>query len=207
MSSDFAGDGFFHPVVCLPDKQPLPQEPRWSRQPGCYQLKAALAFREAGDPELARNYASARDYALATEREFLPGDSDPDKVMDRLHAYCYFLEGLLAECDPDVIARGIHTVQELHRQIAPRFERSDVCAQLLRVRLMAHQQCLVPLDERAAADESARIVHYQRPDGGFWFGSREGELLPFVNPVSTAFCAQALSFWHGRAPLALEALI
>ncbi len=31
--------------------------------------------------------------------------------------------------------------------------------------------------------------------GGFWFGKKDGEMLPFMNPVSTAFCAQALALW------------
>ncbi len=33
-------------------------------------------------------------------------------------------------------------------------------------------------------------------DGGFWFGQKRGTVLPFVNPVSTAFGLQALALWH-----------
>ncbi len=39
LAFDFIGDGEFHPVISLPDKQPLQREPKWSRQPGCYQLE------------------------------------------------------------------------------------------------------------------------------------------------------------------------
>lgn len=49
MAFDFLGDGMFHPIISLPEKQPLAHEPRWSRNPGCYQLKSALAWREAAE--------------------------------------------------------------------------------------------------------------------------------------------------------------
>jgi hypothetical protein len=58
------------------------------------------------------------------------------------------------------------------------------------------------LDENAAAEEASRAASYQsaskdpRLRGGFWFGRRAGEFLPFMNPVSTAFCAQALDLWR-----------
>ena len=34
LAFDFMGDGVFHPIISLPEKQPLPYEPRWSRSPG-----------------------------------------------------------------------------------------------------------------------------------------------------------------------------
>jgi hypothetical protein len=37
-----------------------------------------------------------------------------------------------------------------------------------------------------------------RLKGGFWFGRKHGEILPFMNPVSTAFCYQALEMWSHR---------
>ncbi len=88
------------------------------------------------------------------------------------------------------------------REISPRFERSDVCAQLLRLRLIAHRHHGMPLHPEAANDEARRSAAYQvaSPDpriaGGFWFGTRNGETLPFVNPVSTVFCVQALALWQ-----------
>jgi uncharacterized protein YyaL (SSP411 family) len=35
LAFDFLGEGIYHPVIALPDKQPLPPEHRWSRGPGC----------------------------------------------------------------------------------------------------------------------------------------------------------------------------
>lgn len=208
LAFDFLGDGVFHPVISLPDKQPLPYEPRWSRSPGCYQLKAALAWREIGDPHAGKLFESVLAYALATHEAFLAAEPDREKIMDRLHAYCYFLEGLLPVADrPDAraaLATGIHRAAALFREIAPEFERSDVAAQLLRVRLIAHHLGAVRLDEAAARQEAHCAASFQaapeEPDlrlrGGFFFGRKKGELLPFSNPVSTAFCLQALELWR-----------
>lgn len=208
LAFDFLGQGFFHPVIALPEKQPLAEEARWSRAPGCYQLKSALAWRELGEESSVRLFESALETALATHRTFLDAAPDADKTMDRLHAYCYFLEGLLWETGRAgvraALAEGIARVATLLREIAPQFERSDVCAQLLRVRLIAHHLGAVPIDEAAASEEARRAARYQcslsdpRLRGGFWFGERRGEVLPFMNPVSTAFCVQALDLWRGH---------
>jgi hypothetical protein len=206
LAFDFIGDGVFHPVVTLPDKQPLPYEARWSRSPGCYQLKSATAWLGIGDEHAARMFDAALKSALSTHESFLPGDADPDRVMDRLHPYCYFLEALLFVSDREecakALASGIDRVAGLLREISPRFERSDVCAQLLRVRLVAHHLKAVTLNETEAAEEAERVAGYQersenpRLDGGFWFGRRSGETLPYMNPVSTAFSMQALAVWE-----------
>jgi hypothetical protein len=206
LAFDFIGDGAFHPIVTLPDKQPLSYEPRWSRSPGCYQLKSATAWLGVGDEHAARMFEAALRAALATHESFLPGDADPERVMDRLHPYLYFLEALLYVADRkecgEVLARGIARVAELLREISPGFERSDVCAQLLRVRLVAGHLDAVPLDAAAAGEEAARVVAYQarsqdlRLDGGFWFGRRGGAMLPYMNPVSTTFSLQALALWE-----------
>jgi hypothetical protein len=120
--------------------------------------------------------------------------------MDRLHAFCYFLEGLLPVLDRKACAAalctGIVRTGNYLREIAPCFERSDVHAQLLRLRLLADLAGVVPLDEHAAEFEAESLARYLRPDGGFWFGSTAGEPLPFVNPVSTAFGLQALCMWQ-----------
>ena len=204
LAFDFIGDGAFHPIVTLPEKQPLPFEPQWSRSPGCYQLKSALAWLAVGDEQAERMFDAAIASALASHESFLPGDADPNRVMDRLHPYCYFLEALLyrAEDCNSVLARGIDRVAQLLREISPQFERSDVCAQLLRVRLAAHHLNAVPLDAAAAAEEAERVRKYQarsedvRLNGGFWFGHKGGEMLPYMNPVSTAFSLQALALWE-----------
>ncbi len=216
LAFDFLGEGVFHPVISLPDKQPLPHESRWSRRPGCYQLKAALAWREIGDDYAAKLFESVLASALATHASYLPNELskdlshelDREAVMDRLHPYCYFLEGLLAVADrADVrhaLGEGVVRAGALFREIAPQFERSDVAAQLLRVRLIAHHLGALPLDEPAAREEAEFARSCQagpeernlRLQGGFYFGKRRGALLPFSNPVSTGFCMQALELWQ-----------
>ena len=205
MGFDFLGEGVFHPIITLPDKQPLRYERQWSRNPGCYQLKSALAWLAIGDRHAMRMFDSAVNIALATHQSFLPGDADSERVMDRLHAYCYFLEALLFVADrpacAEALKTGIGHVSELLRELSSRFERSDVCAQLLRIRLAAHYLNAVPLNEKAAADEAQRVAKYQaksndaKLDGGFWFGRKRGEIMPYMNPVSTAFSLQALAMW------------
>ena len=211
MLKDFA----FHPILRLPEKRPLARDARWSRSPGCYQLKAALAwqelFEETGESDFQTGYRASLAAALAGHAEFLPGHSDAAKVMDRLHAYCYFLEGLLP-CIKEpacaaAVQQGIVRVAGLLREIAPSFERSDVYAQLLRMRLFADLNAIVPLDRTAAEWEAQRLALFQiegagsetdrRLAGGFWFGRKNGELLPHVSPVSTAFALQALTMWSG----------
>ena len=205
LAFDFIGNDEFHPVITLPDKQPLPYEPRWSRSPGCYQLKSAMAWLAAGGDHGKRLFDAAATRLLAGHGRFLASEPDREKIMDRLHAYCYFLEALLAVPEREdaraALAGGIRRAAGLLREIGPDFERSDVCAQLLRVRLIAHHLNAVPLDEAAAEEEARRAASYQstsadvRLRGGFWFGRKGDQVLPFMNPVSTAFCLQALALW------------
>ena len=225
MARDFAAGGEFHPIVTLPDKQPVPREARWSRHPGCYQLKSALGwyelYRQTGQADYQAGFEQVLAYALATQAAFLPGETQPERVMDRLHAYCYFLEGLLpcagrAECAA-ALAEGLGRVTRGCEELGPVFERSDVLAQTLRLRLLAARLGALPLEEARAAREAARVRSYQfeHPDprigGGFGFGRKGAELLPYVNPVSTAFALQALEMWRqhqaGRLESAWQTLI
>lgn len=213
---DFLGEGAIHPILSLPDKLPLPYGESWSRRPGCYQLKSAMAWHDLGE-EFAGYYETALARALTPEEPFLPGAAEREKVMDRLHAYCYFLEGLLPvaarpECRR-ALADGVAQAAHWLREIAPRFARSDVYAQLLRIRLLAGAAGVVPLDARAAQEEAEALTAFQladkdpRLDGGFSFGRKNGELMPFVNPVSTAFSMQALAMWEQRHTLGRHDLI
>ena len=197
MMGSFCRDGVIHPVLSLPGREPLPFEPRWSRSPGCYQLKAAMAFEElfaeTGEREFREAYDGAVDLALLDEARFLPGESDSAKVMDRLHAYLYFLEGLLPGMDREgnraVLRAGVSRVAGYLGEIGPTFARSDVYAQLLRVRV---------LSEGAGGGEWEQLAGFQlqsedgRVDGGFSFGRKDGVAMPYVNPVSTVFAVQAL---------------
>lgn len=219
MIRDFAaGNGEIHPILSLPAKSPIERTSQWSRRPGCYQLKSALAWHElyeiVGDSEFGAAYESAVASALSTKDTFLPAET-PEKTMDRLHAYAYFLEGMLplagrSDCAA-ALAEGIARISGYLRSIAPVFERSDVYAQLLRVRLFAAQLAGVPCDRAAAAREAEAIAGFQvrnadsRIDGGFWFGRNAQGFLPYVNPVSAAFCLQALDMWDDfEAGIALD---
>lgn len=219
MSADFCHAGAIHPILALPDKHPLVYEARWSAGPGCYQLKSALAwyelFETTGEMEFLRAYESAVELALASENDFLPGASSREQVMDRLHAYLYFLEGLLPVLDRADCAQayraGIDRVAAYLQEIAPLFARSDVYAQLLRARLYGERLAGIPLDQAAAAQEAKQAAAFQlessdpRLDGGFLFGRKDGHALPYVNPVSTVFCVQALAQWDDRKNNVFEA--
>lgn len=214
MARDFMdAESSFHPILILPGKQPLDRDPlSWSRSAGCYQLKAAMAwhdlFEATGEAGFEPYYRRALEAAMQNDSAFLPGHPDRLKVMDRLHAYSYFLEGLLPCAAEERFARairaGIGRVAALLREIGPQFERSDVCAQLLRVRVFADWAGAAPLDEDAARFEAGRLAGFQcehadpRMGGGFWFGRKGGAWLPYVNPVSTAFALQALDLWRTR---------
>ena len=217
MLADFRERETIHPILTLPGKQPRPHEPRWSARPGCYQLKSAMAWfdlhESTGDTRFLAAYQQALAGALASESAFLPGEELPEKIMDRLHAYLYFLEGLLPAADREecavVIERGIGNVDRYVREISPVFVRSDVYAQLLRIRLFAAALGIAAVDEAAAEHEAGEAAKFQlesgdiRIGGGFGFGRRSGEMLPYVNPVSTAFCAQALAMWSDHRAGAL----
>lgn len=211
MGRDFwAPDGRIHPILSLPAKCEWPYEPRWSREPGCLQLKSALAWANLAElypgEAFAGWFEKALRYSLDTHDTFLPGNDNELKVMDRLHAYSYFLEALLARTGRAevraALAVGIPRVGRYLRAIGPRFERSDVCGQLLRVRLLADALGAVPLDVGAAEEEAARCAAHQRfggppmIDGGYGFGTCDGAPLPFMNPVSTAFAMQATQWWR-----------
>jgi hypothetical protein len=210
MAFDFMAEEAMHPILRLPEKQPAPYEQRWSRRPGCYQLKSAMAWHElaqaTGHRELASAFERLLNYSLSTHSAFLPGDKDEVEVMDRLHAYAYFLEALLPvasapECAA-ALRSGIERLAVYLRRIEPVFARCDVYAQLLRLRLFADVAGVQRLDESAADEEAAAIRAFQangrdpRTTGGFWFGRKRGNLLPYSNPVTTAFAIQSLAIWQ-----------
>lgn len=210
MATDFAAGPEFHPIVALPSKEPAPRDQRWSRGPGCYQLKAALAWCDlaeaTGRTGLYAFYDRLLQYALATHAAFLPGEAERHRVVDRLHAYCYFLEGLLPRAKQTdcaaALGGGLRRVADLLAETAPLFERSDVYAQLLRLRIFAATLGVVPLERDAAEREFAAILEFQadasdpRIAGGFCFGRQGAQVLPYVNPASTAFCIQAVEMWR-----------
>jgi hypothetical protein len=208
MLRDFDAGPDFHPILELPSKEPTARDARWSRSSGCYQLKAAMAWRELADvadnPEFGRAFERMLHFAIEEQATFLPGSEDENRVMDRLHAYSYFLEALVSYGHD--VSKGADRLSGYLRQIRPRFVRSDVYAQLLRVRLLGG----VGLE--LAAEEARELAKFQasaeNPDpriaGGFYFGAKAGEFMPYVNPVSTVFAMQALEMWREHQACTLE---
>ena len=171
--------------------------------------RGGTSGRLPGDACYRDLYEALLRDALRTAAGFLPGNSDRRKVVDRLHAFLYFLEGLLpmagdAGC-ATALAEGIECVARFLRGLAPEFERSDVYAQLLRVRLHADWVGAVPADRAAAQEEAEHLLGFAasaddgRVDGGFYFGRTAGKWEPYINPVSAAFALQALALWSGGA--------
>jgi len=208
MRRDFVNQTDIHPILDLPAKTPRARDARWSRTSDCYQLKSALGWLDlaAATGEEAWNveFDRALERALRTHQAFPDGEPG-SRTMDRLHAYCYFLEALLTRTDePEVrtaLAEGLTLAGDRLRDWRDEFERSDVPAQILRVRLWADAAGAVKLDAGRAAEEAAWAAGYQTAgapnvDGSFCFGSRHGGMMPFANPVSTAFCLQALALYE-----------
>lgn len=213
----------YHPILSLPAKHPDPRSNKWSRSPGCYQSKSALAWNEVaeitGDASLKQAYLDVLDSGVQTYGTFLTAAAARTEVMDRLHAYLYFVEGLSPLLNvPAYRATYESCLAEAGsnlRAIAPEFVRSDVYAQLLRARVRASHT--IPVDRTAAREEAQALAAFQsdntdpRFDGGFLFGRRGGEMSPHVNPVSTTFAIQALEMWRafeaGQSDKCLQAPI
>jgi hypothetical protein len=208
MLADFHSGSDFHPILQLPEKTPLERDGHWSRSPGCYQTKSALAWWEVaevtGDADLREAYLETIEDALRTYRGFLPGTPERLRVMDRLHAYSYFLEALYpllnrTEC-VDAYRFTMDSISSYLRDLAPEFARSDVYAQLLRARVYAAG--VIPVDIPKAREEAVALAGFQmadedpRIDGGFCFGRRDGLFIPHINPVSATFAVQALEVWR-----------
>jgi hypothetical protein len=177
-------------------------------------------WEATGDDRYRQLYEGLLEDSLGTCAGFLPGHPEPRKVVDRLHAFLYFLEGLLPTARPGADARyraalgdGIERVARHLRELAPELERSDVYAQLLRVRLYADWAGALPLDRGAAQWEAGKLQEFAacaddpRVAGGFYFGRTGGLWEPYINPVSTAFALQALALWHQSGPAHRHLLI
>src|SRR5262249_26073906 len=99
-------------------------------------------------------------------------------------------------------ARRITSVTRFLDDLGARFARSDVYAQLLRLRILAELAGAATVDRLAATSEADKLAGFQldnmdpRIRGGFCFGRRDAELLPHINPVSTIFGMQGLRMWR-----------
>ncbi len=198
MERDFRSFSAFHPIIWLPCKSIEPYTTWWSRMPGAFQLKSALAWLdlagETGREEFRGFYEEMLAFALRRYSETLDIETERPKLMDRLHPWAYFLEGLHPVHErSDVMpiwTGALERGQLLLEELESGFVRSDVCAQLLRIQLLQ--------GKAASPAQLARLEAFQfdsgdRADnGGFGFGRRDGEMMPHTNPVSTVFALQAL---------------
>lgn len=200
MERDFRGLSGFHPIVKLPCRGPVPYEIWWSKMPGAFQLKAALAWLDLGEVLGEGRFTALYEEQLAMSlrryAETLDNEQHRPKLMDRLHAWSYFLEGLQPVKERRevgaVLSQALQRGEQLLEDLEALFVRSDVCAQLLRVRLLAGG----PVKGQAIDRIEAFQLQSQdrRLNGGFGFGRREGKMAPHANPVSTVFCLQALDY-------------
>ena len=151
-----------------------------------------------------------RRWCLKRHEGFVPDFGDSEERMSRLHAYCYFLEGLLQEAGQDMdcsraLQWGILRVENLMEEIGPEFQRSDVLAQLLRLRFYADTFGVLEIDRATVESEVAALIEFQqqssdpRVDGGFAFARRGTELVHHINPLSTVLALQALTMWESAA--------
>lgn len=219
MMDHFPAERGSHCILQLPEMRPLPHEAWWSRKPGAFHLKAALAWRELAEllpnPAYMKPYERQLEFSLAVWPDLLNSEPDRVRLMDRLHPLGYFLEGLLPVLDrpecAQAMRQAIPVYSKLLRELSPQFTRSDAYAQLLRARLFAESAGVLPLDRAQAREEYEMIAELQdcsddpRRRGGYAFGTRSGEVLPFANPVSTAFCMQASTYWYERKAGAFRA--
>lgn len=204
-------DGSFFPLLDLTSGEPGSGTDSWSVEAEVYQLKSSLAFLELSDATGNREFNTSTEmmlnWCLKTHEGFVRGDDDPENVMGRLHAYCYFLEGLLPVAAENMKAsnalqRGILEVENLMQEVAGTYQRCDVLAQILRLRLYADRIGIMELDAGQAEREAMLIEQFQhqstdpKVDGGFAFARRNGQLAPHVNPATTAVAIQALAMWE-----------
>lgn len=210
MANDFRALQGFHPIILLPCKSPEQHSIWWSRMPGAFQLKAALAWldlaQETGEESFAALYEEMLAFSLRRHPETLDNETDRPKLMDRLHAWSYFLEGLAPVRErPEVsavYAAALVRGENLLEELAGGFVRSDACAQLYRARLL--------LGGPPGQGKVARIESFQwhsedvRLRGSFAFGRRNGEVIPHANPVSTVFALQTLALASSHEAAALD---
>ena len=205
-------DGSFFPLYDIAMNHPHSGSGAWSVEPGVYQLKVGLAFLELAEATGMGQFKAStefmRTWALKRQESFLLDDTEePQLMMDRAHAYCYFLEGLLPEAALDRDCRqalqfGLLRVENLVDEIGGQFQRCDVLAQVLRLRLYADIIGVMELNRGRADQEATRIAEFQiqspdpRVDGGFAFARQRSELLQHINPATTAVAVQALQMWE-----------
>ncbi len=207
-------DGSFFPVHDLARDMPYEADEPWSLQSAVHHLKALPVFLElteaTGLYEFKAMGEDLLQWTLKRHESFLEPDSDSERLMSRLHGYCYFLEGLLPEAgrDPDcsrALQYGLLEIENISQEIGHDYHRCDVIAQLLRLRLYADRLGIMELDFQQAENEAAAIEELQvqsadpKIDGGFAFALKASTPVQHYNPATTVLAIQALQMWEQAA--------
>lgn len=203
-------DGAFFPIYDLSSDRAYADAGSWRVEMEIPQLKGGLALLElhkaTGRGEFEHDAVALRKWCMQRQESFLPGEVDDAKVIDRLHAYCLFLEGLLpaVALDADagrVLQFGILRVENYLDEFASHLQRCDVLAQILRLRLYADKLGVMELDYKRAEEEATAIVEFQtqspdpKTDGGFALVRSTGRSQPHLDLTATVFALQALEMW------------
>ena len=207
-------DGSFFPVHDIARDMPYEADEPWSLQAQVYHLKAMPIFLELTEATGLYEFKAMGEellkWTLKRYESFLEPDSDSERLMSRLHGYCYFLEGLLPEAgmDPDcsrALQYGLLEIENISQEIGHEYHRCDVIAQLLRLRLYADRVGVMELDFQQAENEAAAIEELQvqsadpKVDGGFAFALKASRPVQHYNPATAVLAIQALQMWEQAA--------
>ena len=204
-------DGSFFPVHDVARDMPYEADEPWSLQAAVHHLKVLPIFLELTEATgLYEFKAMGEDllkWCLKRHESFLEAESDSERLMSRLHGYCYFLEGLLPEAgmDPDssrALQYGLLEIENVSQEIGHEYHRCDVVARLLRLRLYADRLGIMELDYQQAENEAAAIQELQvqstdpKVDGGFAFGLKAATPVQRYSPATVVLAIQALQMWE-----------
>ena len=204
-------DGAFFPIYDLKSDRAYAEAGSWKVEMNVPQLKGALAllelYKATGRGEFEHDAEALRKWCLKRHESSLPGDGDDTRIAERLHAYCLFLEGLLPGVALDaesgrVLQFGLLRVENFLDEFGPELQRSDVIAQLLRLRLYADKLGLMELDYKRADQEAAHLIKFQtqssdpKTDGAFTLFRRTEKSSPALDLTATVFALQALEMWE-----------
>lgn len=203
-------DGAFFPIYDLKTDRAYADTGSWRVEMDVPQLKGGLAllelYKATGRGEFEHDAEALRKWCLQRHESFLPGEVDDAKIIERLHAYCLFLEGLLPGVALDaesgrVLQFGILRVENFLDEFGAELQRCDVIAQILRLRLYADKLGLMELDYKRAEEEATAIIEFQtqsvdpKTDGAFTLFRGTAQSRPQLDLTATVFALQALEMW------------
>jgi len=212
-------DGSFFPVYDLASKEALEITGDWKTEAGVHLLKSANAARFVhdltGNGDLRDIAGFMVRWAVRDHEGFLDVDEPAAKMTERMHGYCCFLDGLLPTASRDLMVMqtlqgGFLDVEERTAALASTYERCEVTAQMLRLRLFCDLMGIVELDQTAAEQEAESLLSFQiysddpAANGGFSPAKIDGVRVPIVATRATAYASQALEMWSDQADCAFS---